>query len=101
MLVCVEHFSKWIEAFPMTSKQSAEVAYHLLHGVISRYGAPAQVVTDGGGEFAGEVENLLRKCLIDHRITSAQHPQANGLAERAVGTIKRCLKRQVSNTGDV
>ena len=101
VLVCVEHFSKWIEAFPMTSKASAEVAYHMLHGVISRYGAPAQMVTDGGGEFAGEVENLLRRCLIDHRITSAQHPQANGLAERAVGTIKRCLKRHVSSTDDV
>ena len=101
VLVCVEHFSKWIEAFPMTCKASAEVAYHLLHGVIARYGAPAQMVTDGGGEFAGEVEELLRKCLVDHRITSAQHPQANGLAERAVGTLKRCLKRHVAETKDV
>ena len=100
-MVGVDYFSKWIEGIPMTSKSSAEVAYHLLYAIISRYGAPAEIVTDGGGEFAGEVEDLLRRCLIDHRITSAQHPQANGLAERAVGTLKRCLKRHVATTKDV
>ena len=85
----------------MTSKQLVEVTYHLLHGVIARYGAPAQMVTDGGGEFAGEVEGLLRGCLNDHRMTSDQHPQANGLAERAVWTIKCCLTRHVANDNNV
>jgi hypothetical protein len=99
--VGIDYFTKWVEAIPMTTKSSAEVAYYLLYAIISRYGAPAELVTDGGGEFGGEVESLLRRCLIDHRITSAQHPQANGLAKRAVGTLKRCLKRHVATTKDV
>lgn len=100
VLVCIEHFTKYVEAFPLVDKSSAEVAYHVLHGVLARYGSPAEMVTDGGGEFQGEVEDLLFKFLVDHRITSNNHPQANGAAERTVQTLKACLRRMVNGKGD-
>jgi hypothetical protein len=99
VLVCIEHFTKWVEAFPLRDKSSAEVSYHTLHGVLSRYGAPAEIVTDGGGEFQKEFDDLLFKFLVDHRHTSAHHPQANGAAERTVQTIKACLRRCVEDRG--
>jgi hypothetical protein len=37
--------------------------------------------------------------MIDHRTTSANHPQADGLAERAVGTCKRALRKMVDQRG--
>jgi hypothetical protein len=40
VLVCVEHFSKFVEVFPLKDKSSAEITYHFLHGVTARYGAP-------------------------------------------------------------
>ena len=99
VLVAIEGFSRWVEVFPLRDKSASEVAYHVLHGIISRYGACAEIVTDGGGEFQGELEQLLVKCLIDHRVTSAAHPQANGLAERCVKSIKTCISRCVDATG--
>jgi len=38
--------------------------------------------------------------MIDHRITSANHPQANSAAEKAVQTLKSCLQRFVQSTLD-
>ncbi|GAX86401.1 hypothetical protein CEUSTIGMA_g13811.t1 [Chlamydomonas eustigma] len=93
VMVAIEHFTKFVEVFPLKDKSAPEVAYNFLHGVIARYGACAEVVTDGGGEFQGEFENLLFRTMIDHRITSAHHPEANGSAERMVKTIKAGLSR--------
>jgi hypothetical protein len=55
-----------VEVFSLKDKSSAEITHHILHGVIARYGAPAEVLTDGGGEFQSEFDDLLLKCIIDH-----------------------------------
>ena len=61
--------------------------------VVGRYGCCAEVVSDGGGEFRGAFDALLSSLFIDHRTTSANHPHANGLAERAVQTLKRAIRK--------
>ena len=96
IMIAVEHHSKWVETFPMKNKSAAETAYHFLNGVIARFGSCAEVVTDGGGEFQAEFDDILLRCLIDHRVTSAHHPQANGAAERMVKTIKTSEHGSVS-----
>ena len=55
VMVCIEHFSKWVELVPVPSKSSAGVAYGFLEAVLSRYGAPREVITYQGGEFQGEI----------------------------------------------
>ena len=66
--------------------------------VLCRYGAMAEVVTDRGSEFEGEFAALLEQALVDHRVTSREHPQADGLTERAVQTFKRALRRRCQDT---
>jgi hypothetical protein len=95
VLVAIEAFSKTAELIPIPSKSSSAVSYAFLHNIISRYGACAVVVSDQGGEFKGDFADLCATAMIDHRQTSAHHPQANGLAERAVQTLKRCLRKLV------
>ena len=51
------------------------------------------VLTDQGTEFQGEFQTLLSKQEITHRITSRDNPQADGLAERMVQTLKQSLRR--------
>ncbi|GAX81110.1 hypothetical protein CEUSTIGMA_g8544.t1 [Chlamydomonas eustigma] len=99
VLVAVEHFSKFVEIFPLKDKSSAEIAYHFLHGILARYGACAEVVTDGGGEFQKEFDDLLLRAMIDHRITSPHHPEANGASERFVKTVKTGMARCVESSG--
>ena len=93
VMIAVEHFSKWLEAVPIPDKKASTVAYAFGSRVLSRFGGCAEVVTDQGSEFEGEFDELLFRCMIDHRHTSAGRPQADGLAERAVQTIKRSLRK--------
>ena len=74
MLVCIEHFTKWVELIPHPSKSSKDAARALLDGVLSRYGAPGEVLTDHGREFQGEFQTLLAAYEITHRLSSREHP---------------------------
>ena len=52
-----------------------------------------EVLTNQGKEFLGAFGDLRTKALIDHRTTSRDHPEADGLAERVVQTTKRGLRK--------
>ncbi len=43
--------------------------------------------------FRGEFQDLLDHALIDHRQTSRNHPQADGLVERMVQTCKKGFRK--------
>ncbi len=86
VLVMVEHFSKWIELVPSLDKSNEGAAYAFLDRVLSHFGAPVEVLIDQGIKFQGEFQVLCDKALIDH-------PEANGLAEHVVQTMKRALRK--------
>lgn len=98
--IMIEYFTKWIEVYPIPDKSAVHTTRGFISCVLARFGAPAEVVTDGGREFMGEFQELLDKAFIDHRVTSPNHPQADGLAERGVQTLKSALRKYVSKTGD-
>jgi hypothetical protein len=93
VLVMVEHFSKWIELVPSLDKSSKGITYAFLDRVLSHFGAPAEVLTNQGTNFQGEFQVLCDKALIDHQTTSRDHPEADGLAECVVQTVKRALRK--------
>ena len=94
IMVMIEHYSKVMVLAPLQGKRPEYTRAAFLTHVLARYGACAEVVTDGGGEFKAEFDAMLSDLLIDHRITE-RNPQADGLAERAVGTVKRSLKKMI------
>ncbi|KAJ9520169.1 hypothetical protein QJQ45_030084, partial [Haematococcus lacustris] len=97
IMVCIEHLSKWVEIILIPNKEATTTASAFAHHVLGRYGACAEVVTDGGTEFQGAFAELLQRALIDHRTTSANHPQSNGLSERCVQTVKACLRKHCTS----
>jgi hypothetical protein len=56
----------------------------------------AEWFTNQRSEFRGEFQDLLNHAFIDHRWTSRDHPQADGLVERMVQTCKKRLQKIVS-----
>ena len=92
-MVMIEHFSKWVEVVAILSKETCETAKVFRQYVLCKYGAPAKVLTDQGTEFRGEFQEMLDEALIDDRRTSRDHPQADGLAERMVQTLKVALRK--------
>ncbi|GFV63204.1 hypothetical protein TNCV_2077361 [Trichonephila clavipes] len=52
-------------------------------------GAPRVIITDRGAVFRSRLISLVDLCNIDHRFTTAYHPQTNGLTERFNKTFGR------------
>ena len=96
MLVRIEHFTKWVELIPPSSKDSVRA---LLEGVLSRYGALGEVLTNEGREFHGEFQTLLAQHEITHRLISREHPQSDGPAERMVRTMKMGMRKCLLDRG--
>jgi len=89
----IEHFSKWVELVALLDKSSHSTSHAFLQQVLSRFRACAECLTNQGLEFKGEFQDLLDHVLIDHRRTSRDHPQANGLVERMVQMCKKRLRK--------
>ena len=93
VMICVEHFSKHIEAIPIADKTPECTTYAFTHNVLARFGACAELVHDNGSEWEGAFKRMMQEALIDSRPTSANHPQANGMSKKCVQTVKRALRK--------
>lgn len=101
-LVIIDSHSKWIEVFLMNGGTSASQVNARLRETFARFGLPKQLVSDGGPPFTSEeFENFLRHNGVKHILTTPYHPSSNGAAENAVKTIKRTIKKAVSENEDV
>ena len=57
------------------------------------------VISDQGREFVNQVsKDLFSITNTEHRISSAYHPQTNGLSERFNQTLQRALMKLVNNS---
>jgi hypothetical protein len=90
-MIMIEHFSKWVELVMLPDKSSYNTSHAFLQWVLSRFGAYAECFTNQGSKFKGKFQDLFDHAFIDHRQTSRDHPQADGLAKRMVQTCKKGL----------
>ena len=91
LIVLIDYFSKWSEVKPVKDKSAPTVA-RFLYEVMCRHGCFKTQINDQGKEFVNEVsDTLLELTGTDQRVTSAYHPQSNGLCERQNRTIKDSL----------
>ncbi|XP_062374782.1 uncharacterized protein K02A2.6-like [Sardina pilchardus] len=92
-LVLVDAHSKWLEAHIM-SNMTAAVTTEKLRSIFATHGLPDTVVSDNGPTFTSEVfKEFMEKNGIRHVCTAPYHPASNGLAERAVETLKDGLRK--------
>lgn len=59
VLVIIDVFSRWIEAFPTTDCTAATVVSILLRHIIPRFGVPATLSSDNGPHFIGAINKEL------------------------------------------
>ena len=95
LLTCVDRFTRWPEAIPLTSITADSVAQAFLSGWISRFGVPSTIITDRGRQFESQLWNNLMTLLGSKRASdTAYHPQTNGMVERFHRQLKAALKAQ-------
>ena len=79
---CMDAFTKWPEALPLPDKSAATVA-DAIYRLFCRHGCCEVMINDQGREFVNNVSaQLFERCGTEQRISSAYHPQTNGLTER-------------------
>ncbi|KAL5467316.1 hypothetical protein EMCRGX_G031528 [Ephydatia muelleri] len=94
----VDAHSKWLEA-AVVSSTSSQQAIRVLRQVFSCHGLPEVLVSDNGTAFTSTEFQTFVQCNGFRHIRSAPyHPATNGLAERAVQTVKNALRK---TAGDI
>ena len=92
LLTCVDRFTRWLEAIPITNCSSETVSKAFIERWVAQHGCPAIVTTDQGLHFESSFANLLSLLGCQRIRTTAYHPAANGMVERFHRQLKGALK---------
>ena len=94
ILVITDHFTKVQHYIPVnTNWTSADVADTYICYIWRLYGLPQHVTFDRGSQYASLfTKELNKKRYIGLRLSTAYHPQTDGLSEHAIQTLKQYLR---------
>ena len=94
ILVCVDHFSKFLYAKPLRDKKSSSVCKVLNNSVFPCMPRlPSRMLSDNGPEFrSSEFESTLSAYNISHVFSTRYRAQGNGAVERSNRTIIEFVK---------
>jgi len=93
LLVVVDAFTKWVEAYPLPDQEAATYITAVYNGMFSRFGLPRQLYSDQGRNFESQlVTEFCNITGVYKTRTTAFHPRSDGLTERANRTILAMLR---------
>ncbi|KAG3259972.1 hypothetical protein H1C71_029664, partial [Ictidomys tridecemlineatus] len=94
LLIFVDTFSGWIEAFPTKKEMAQMVVKKIWEDIFPRYGLPKVIGSDNGPAFVAQVSQGLTRTLgINRKLHFAYRPQSSGQVERMNRTIKETLTK--------
>ena len=104
VLVMVDYFTKWAEAYPLPDRTAIGVANVMMTRWFATFGIPLKIHCDNGGEFKSECVKQV-KCMLGVKGTyiTPYRPKANGLVERTNATIEHivmCMEHERRDTWD-
>ncbi len=76
----------WLEAVPLKNMSASLCVETFLSSWVARFGVPETLTSDRGTQF------FCSKLGMRHVMTTAYHPQANGLVVRTHGQLKDALR---------
>ena len=99
LLTVVDRCTRWPEAIPMRSTTAEDCADAFVEHWVARFGVPHTITTDRGPQFTSAVWKCLCKTIgTRHILTTAYHPQSNGMVERFHRQLKDALRARGSKT---
>ena len=100
LLVAVDAFTKWIEAYPLPDQEAHTCMTALYNGFFSRLGLPRQLHSDQGRNFESSFMFLGARTAWYYGVcktrTTPFHPRSDGLTERANRTVLQMLRATTS-----
>ena len=93
LLVIVDYFTRWAEAFPLPDQQAESLAKAFVHEFVCRYGAPLEIHSDQGRNFESALfQEICQWFDIIKKRSSPYHPNANGLVEHFNRTLTALIR---------
>ncbi|CAM4530021.1 unnamed protein product [Caretta caretta] len=94
LLVIVDRFSGWPEAFPCRNCTARTVALKFVKELIPRFGLPLWMESDNGTHFTSKIIQSISHALqIPWKLHTPWRLQASGVVERTNQTLKRHLSK--------
>jgi transposase InsO family protein len=98
VVVAVKYFSKWIEAKPLATITSVTVQKFFWQNIVCRFGVPKAITIDNVTQFDAEAfREFCEQIGTKIHFASVQHPESNGLVERANGIIMTGIMKLIFN----
>lgn len=98
VLVITDYFTKWVEVIALPNQTAQTTCRALMERIVHYHGPPKVIITDRGTNFTSKLfEHLCRALNIEHRTTTAYHPQSNGLTERFNKTVVEMIRKYISD----
>ena len=98
VLVAMDYFTKWPEAYAIPNHEATTVARALVDGFFTRFGMPKELHSDQGREFESKVfQETCRLLGIKKTRTTPLRPQSAGLVERFNKTLTQGLAKYCSS----
>ena len=99
ILLAVDYVSKWVEEASCPKNDANIVVGFLQINILSRFGTPRTIISDGGSHFSNKVfDKLMGRYGIKHIMSLAYHPQTNGQAPISNREIKKILEKTVNSS---
>ncbi|XP_071734958.1 uncharacterized protein [Rutidosis leptorrhynchoides] len=97
ILVAIDYVSKWAEAQALPTND-ARVVVNFLKRLFARFGTPKALISDRGTHFCNnQLEKILKRYGVTHKISTAYHPQTSGQVENTNRALKRILEKTVGS----
>lgn len=94
ILVIADRFTTMQQFIPVkTTWMSEDLADAYLNHIWKLQALPKYITSDRGPQFPSTFLKVLNSCLNKGlRLSTAHHPQTDGLSERGIQTLKQCLR---------
>jgi transposase InsO family protein len=93
LLTIIDRSTRWFEAVPLQNMEASTCVDAFIANWVARFGVPETVTTDRGAQFTYALWSSACTSLgIKHVLTTAYHPQSNGMVERVHRQLKDALR---------
>ena len=97
LLVTIDKFTKWIEAWPISAIKSEQAVLFFLD-IVHRFGVLNSIITDNDTQFTKKkFLQFCDDCHIRVDWATVAHPRTNRQVERANGMVLQGLKPRIFN----